>query len=490
MEHFDVLVVGAGLSGIGAAAHLKMDCPNKSFAILEGREAMGGTWDLFRYPGVRSDSDMFTLGYRFRPWNETKSIADGPSILKYIQETSKEFDLDKTIRYNYRVVKAEWSTDEALWKVTAKVGDKKVHLTCNFLYLCTGYYDYDKGYTPDFAGMEDFEGQIVHPQKWTDDIDYANKKVVVIGSGATAVTLVPALAEKAEHVTMLQRSPTYIISVPAKDKVANFLRSVLPNRTAYTISRWKNVLFGLGLYTLSRRRPPLIKNFIAKGVRKEIGEELATEHFTPEYNPWDQRLCLVPDSDLFQSIREKKASVITDHIETFTPKGLKLKSGKHLDADIIVTATGLVMKLMAGLQLVVDNEPVDISKTLAYKGMMYSDIPNAASAFGYTNASWTLKCDLTAQYICRMLNFMDANNYKIATPRINDPSIKPESPVDFNSGYIQRALRTLPKQGSKLPWRVNQNYIKDIRMFRYGNVDDGTMEFKAKSDSSSVEATD
>ncbi|MGI8542596.1 MAG: flavin-containing monooxygenase, partial [Aridibacter sp.] len=262
MEHFDVLVVGAGLSGIGAAAHLKMDCPNKSFAILEGREAMGGTWDLFRYPGVRSDSDMFTLGYRFRPWNETKSIADGPSILKYIQETSKEFDLDKKIRYNYRVVKAEWSTDEALWKVTAKVGDKKVHLTCNFLYLCTGYYDYDKGYTPDFAGMEDFEGQIVHPQKWTDDIDYANKKVVVIGSGATAVTLVPALAEKAEHVTMLQRSPTYIISVPAKDKVANFLRSVLPNRAAYTISRWKNVLFGLGLYTLSRRRPPLIKNFI------------------------------------------------------------------------------------------------------------------------------------------------------------------------------------------------------------------------------------
>ncbi len=483
MEHFDVLIVGAGLSGIGAAAHLKMDCLQKSFAILEGRKASGGTWDLFRYPGVRSDSDMFTLGYRFRPWSDTKSIADGPAILKYIRETAKEFGLDEKIRYEHRVVRADWSTDEALWKVEAEVGEdrSKVYYTCNFLYLCTGYYDYDKGYTPDFAGMEDFQGKIVHPQKWTDDIDYADKKVVVIGSGATAVTLVPALAEKASHVTMLQRSPTYIISVPAKDKIANFLRSILPSRAAYTISRWKNVLFGLGLYTLSRRRPPLVKNFIAKGVKKEIGEELATEHFTPTYNPWDQRLCLIPDSDLFKSINDGKASIITDHIETFTPNGLQLKSGKHLDADIIVTATGLVMKLMAGLQLVVDGKPVEISKTLAYKGMMYSDVPNAASAFGYTNASWTLKCDLTAQYICRLLNFMYKNGYAICTPRLNDPSVKPEPAVDFNSGYIQRALETLPKQGSKLPWRVNQNYIKDIRMFRYGKLDDGTMEFRAKS---------
>ncbi len=474
------MIVGAGLSGIGAAAHLQMDCPNKSFAILEGRGNMGGTWDLFRYPGVRSDSDMFTLGYRFRPWNETKSIADGPSILKYIQETSKEFDLDKTIRYNHRVNKAEWNSGKALWKITAQVGGEKVYLTCNFLYLCTGYYDYDKGYTPGFAGMEDFKGQIIHPQKWTDDIDYANKKIVVIGSGATAVTLVPALAEKADHVTMLQRSPSYILSVPAKDKVANFLRKVLPNRAAYTISRWKNVMFGLGLYALSRRRPPMIKNFIKKGVKKELGEELANEHFTPEYNPWDQRLCLVPDSDLFKSINDGKAGIVTDHIETFTENGLKLKSGKELKADIIVTATGLNMKLLAGLKLIVDGETVDLSKTITYKGMMYSDVPNAASAFGYTNASWTLKCDLTAQYICRMLNFMDENGYKICTPRINDPSIKSEPPVDFTSGYVQRVIETLPKQGSKLPWRVNQNYIKDIRMFRYGKIDDGTMEFKAK----------
>lgn len=478
MEHFDVLIVGAGLSGIGAAAHLKMDCPNKSFAILEGRKTMGGTWDLFRYPGIRSDSDMFTLGYRFRPWNDPKAIADGPSILKYIQDTSKEFDLDEKIRYNHRVEKAEWSTDEAHWKITANIGEKETHLTCNFLYLCTGYYDYDKGYTPDFAGMKDFKGQIIHPQKWTDDVDYENKSVIVIGSGATAVTLVPALAEKAEHVTMLQRSPSYILSVPAKDVIANTLRKLLPNRAAYTISRWKNVLVGMTIYSMSRKNPSFLKKILARGVEKQIGKDLTDEHFQPKYNPWDQRLCLVPDSDLFKSIKEGNVSLITDHIETFTEKGLKLKSGKELEADIIVTATGLVMKIMAGLQLVVDEETVELSETITYKGMMYSDIPNAASAFGYTNASWTLKADLTAQYICRMLNFMDENGYEICTPRLDDPTIKPEPPVDFTSGYIQRALKDVPKQGSKLPWRVNQNYIKDIKMFRYGQIDDGTMEFK------------
>lgn len=480
MEYFDVLIVGAGLSGIGAAAHLKMDCPNKSFAILEGRGASGGTWDLFRYPGIRSDSDMFTLGYRFRPWNNPKAIADGPAILEYIRDTAKQFKLDEKIRYNHRVVKADWSTDEALWKIEAEVGEEKVYITCNFLYLCTGYYDYDKGYTPDFAGMDSFQGQIVHPQKWTDDIEYANKKIVVIGSGATAVTLVPALATQAAHVTMLQRSPTYIVSRPAEDKIANFLRAILPNRPAYAITRWKNVLLGMFFYALSRKKPSAMKSLIAKGVRKELGEE-SLKDFTPNYNPWDQRVCLVPDSDLFKAIRKQKASVITDHIETFTKTGVKLKSGEHLDADIIVTATGLSMKLMAGLQLVVDGEPVDLSKTLAYKGMMYSDVPNAASAFGYTNASWTLKCDLTAQYICRMLKFMDENGYAVCTPRLNDPLIKPERAVDFTSGYVERAIKTLPKQGSKYPWRVHQNYIKDISMFRYGQIDDGTMEFKAKS---------
>lgn len=482
MEHFDVLIVGAGLSGIGAGAHLKTECPEKSFAILEGRAALGGTWDLFRYPGIRSDSDMYTLGYRFRPWTDPKAIADGPAILKYIHETSEEFGLGDKIRYGHRVRKARWSTDEARWTIEAEVGAEersRVYLTCNFLYLCTGYYDYESGYTPDFAGMDDFAGKIVHPQKWTEDIDYAGKRVVVIGSGATAVTLVPALAEKAAHVTMLQRSPTYIVSRPAEDRIANILRAILPARAAYAITRWKNVLLGMFFYALSRKRPEVMKRMIAKGVRKELGED-ALEDFTPDYNPWDQRLCLVPDSDLFRAISEEKASVVTDHIETFTPTGLKLRSGRQLDADIIVTATGLVMKLMAGLQLVVDGEPVDLSKTITYKGMMYSDVPNVASAFGYTNASWTLKCDLTAQYICRMLRFMDENGYAVATPRLTDRSIELEPAVDFTSGYIQRAIETLPKQGSKTPWRVHQNYIKDIRMFRYGRIDDGTMEFKAK----------
>ncbi len=481
MEHFDVLIVGAGLSGIGAAAHLKMECPEKSFAILEGRAALGGTWDLFRYPGIRSDSDMFTLGYRFRPWSDPKAIADGPAILNYIRETAEEFGLDEKIRYNHRVKLASWSSENALWTVEAQTGedDSVIRLTCNFLYLCTGYYDYESGYTPGWAGMERFRGRIVHPQKWTEDIDYAGKRVVVIGSGATAVTLVPALAERAAHVTMLQRSPTYIVSRPAEDKIANSLRALLPARAAYAITRWKNVLLGMFFYNLARRRPSIMKRLIAKGVKKELGEEFDLKHFTPRYNPWDQRLCLVPDSDLFRAIREGRAAVVTDEIESFTETGLQLKSGEHLDADIIVTATGLVLKLMAGLQLVVDGAPVDLSKTMAYKGMMYSDVPNIASAFGYTNASWTLKCDLTAEYVCRLLKYMDQNGFAICTPRANDPSVEPEPVLDFTSGYVRRALDTLPRQGSKTPWRLHQNYVKDLRMMRFGRVDDGTMEFKA-----------
>ena len=480
MEHFDVLIVGAGLSGIGAAARMKMECPEKSFAILEGRTASGGTWDLFRYPGIRSDSDMFTLGYRFRPWNNPKAIADGPAILEYIRETAQEFKIDKEIRYNTRVKKAEWSTENAFWTVEAETGDDQQikHLTCNFLYLCTGYYDYENGYTPDFAGMEKFKGRIVHPQKWTNDIDYKNKKVVVIGSGATAVTLVPALAEKAAHVTMLQRSPTYVVSRPGKDKIANFLRAILPNRAAYMLSRWKNVLLGMFFYNLARKRPSVMKNLIAKGVKKNLGEDYDLKHFTPKYNPWDQRLCLVPDSDLFKAIRENRASIVTDEIETFTENGLQLKSGARLDADIIVTATGLVLKLMAGLELILDGAKVEISKTLAYKGMMFSDVPNLASAFGYTNASWTLKCDLTAEYVCRLLKYMDKNNFQICTPRVKDSTVEPAPVLDFNSGYVQRALDTLPKQGTKTPWRLHQNYVKDLSMLRYGRLNDGTMEFK------------
>ena len=478
MEHFDVLIVGAGLSGIGAGAHLTMKCPAKSFAILEGRAASGGTWDLFRYPGIRSDSDMYTLGYRFRPWSDPKAIADGPAILKYIRETAAEFGLDRKIRYRHRVRRAEWSSDAGRWTVEAETGEGPVRLTCNFLYLCTGYYDYENGYTPDWEGMDRFRGRIVHPQKWDENLDYTGKRVVVIGSGATAVTLVPAMAERAAHVTMLQRSPTYIVARPSEDAIANWLRRLLPARAAYALTRWKNVLLGMFFYKLSRRRPSVMKRLIAKGVKKELGED-ALADFTPQYNPWDQRLCLVPDADLFRAIRAGKASVVTDHIERFTETGLQLKSGARLDADIIVTATGLVLKLMAGLQLVVDGAPVDLSKTIAYKGMMYSDVPNVASAFGYTNASWTLKCDLTAEYVCRLLKYMDRHGYDTCTPRVADASIEAEPVLDFTSGYVQRALDTLPRQGSKTPWRLHQNYVRDVRMMRFGRVDDGTMEFKA-----------
>ena len=481
MEHLDVIIVGAGLSGIGGACHLKMECPTKSFAVLEGRERMGGTWDLFRYPGVRSDSDMYTLGYRFRPWRDNKALADGPSILSYIRATAAEYNVEKTIRYNHRVRRASWSTNDARWTLEVETGPGKplVQLTCNFLYLCTGYYDYESGYTPDWPGVARFRGTIVHPQKWPEDLDYTGKRVVVIGSGATAVTLVPAMAQRAAHVTMLQRSPTYIVSRPAEDKVANWLRRFLPDRAAYVIARWKNVLTTTFFYKLARNRPELFKRFIAKGVRNELAEKYDPKHFTPPYNPWDQRLCLVPDADLFREIRKGRVSLVTDHIETFTEDGLLLKSGERLDADIIVTATGLVLKLFSGMQLVVDGAPVHLPETLVYKGMMFSDVPNLAFAVGYTNASWTLKCDLTAGYVCRLLNHMDQHGYAVCTPRINDPDVEQEPVIDFNSGYVLRALDTLPRQGTKMPWRLHQNYLRDLSMMRYGRVEDGTMEFKA-----------
>lgn len=498
MTHFDVLIVGAGLSGIGAGARLQMDCPDKTFAILEGREASGGTWDLFRYPGVRSDSDMFTLGYRFRPWRDGKAIADGPSILRYIRETANEYDLDKHIGYGHRVTRAEWSSDQSVWTVSVTItgspqaadsfpqsreGAKEPQretrfLTCKFLYLCTGYYDYEAGYTPDWPGLAEYRGTLVHPQKWPQDLDYAGKRVVVIGSGATAVTLVPAMAETTAHVTMLQRSPTYVVSRPSVDKIANSLRSVLPDKAAYVISRWKNVLLGIFFYTFSRKHPSAMKRLLAKGVRKVLGDEAADKHFSPSYNPWDQRICLVPDADLFNAIRDGRASVVTDEIESFAENGIDLKSGEHLKADIIVTATGLVLKIMSGLTLVVDGETVDLSKKFAYKGMMYNDVPNLAQAFGYTNASWTLKCDLTSEYVCRLLKYMDAKGWKQCSPKIGDDSIKPEPVLDFNSGYVLRALDSLPSQGSKPPWRLYQNYVRDLSMLRYGSIDDGTMKFR------------
>ena len=505
MEHFDVIIVGAGLSGIGAACHLKTHCPEKSFVILEGREVSGGTWDLFRYPGVRSDSDMYTLGYRFRPWRDPKAIADGPSILNYIRDTAIEYGVDKAIRYNHRVQGASWSSSEARWTVEVENwgkgekgnGEKRdgpseevsrkdakaqrdtaaAQLTCNFLFLCTGYYDYDNGYTPEWRGVERFRGTLVHPQKWPDDLDYANKRIVVIGSGATAITLVPALAERAAHVTMLQRSPSYIVMRPSEDIVANAFRRCLPDRAAYLLTRWKNVLLTTFFYNLARKRPKVFKRMVAKGVRRHLGNGYDTKHFTPPYNPWDQRLCIAPDADFFRSIRDGSVSVVTDHIETFTEDGLLLKSGAQLDADIIVTATGLQLKLISGMQLLVDGTPVNLSKTLVYKGMMFSDVPNLAFAIGYTNASWTLKCDLTSEYVCRVLNHMDQHGYEVCTPRVNDPDIKEEPVLDFNSGYVLRALPMLPSQGSKMPWRLHQNYMKDLRMLRYGRLDD-SMEFK------------
>ena len=473
-----MIVVGAGLSGIGAACHLKLECPRKSFVILEGRDTMGGTWDLFRYPGVRSDSDMYTLGYPFRPWRDPKAIAEGGAILNYIRETAAEYEVEKSIRYRHRVRRVSWSGDEARWTVEAEIGAETVQLSCNFLFLCTGYYDYANGYTPDWPGVARFRGTIVHPQQWPADLNYDGKRVVVIGSGATAITLVPALAQRATHVTMLQRSPSYVVSRPAEDPLAKLLRRYLPVDTVYALTRWKNVLFGTFFYNLARNRPAFFKWMVAKGIRNELGDEYAARHFVPQYNPWDQRLCVAADADLFNAIRNGRVSVVTDHIETFTEDGLRLKSGAHLQADIIVTATGLVMKLFNGMQLVVDGAPVDMPQTLVYKGMMFSDVPNLAFAVGYTNASWTLKCDLTAEYVCRLLNHMDQRGYSVCTPRVNDPEIEEEPVIDFNSGYVLRALPTLPRQGSKQPWRLHQNYVKDLSMMRYGRIEDGTMEFK------------
>ena len=483
-EHVDVLIVGAGLSGIGAGYHLQQKCPGKSYAILEGRETIGGTWDLFRYPGVRSDSDMFTLGYSFRPWTEPKAIADGPRILNYVRETAADNGIDKKIRFNHRVRRASWSTPDARWTVEAERGPvgegglETVRFTCNFLFMCSGYYRYEEGYTPEFSGSQDFAGRIVHPQKWTDDIDYTGKRVVVIGSGATAVTLVPELAKTAAHVTMLQRSPTYVVARPAEDALANKLRRNLPAKLAYHLIRWRNVLFGMYFFQLSRRRPARVKQLILGGVRMALGPDydIAT-HFTPRYNPWDQRLCLVPDGDLFKAIRDQRASVVTSEIDSFTRNGIRLKDGSELEADIIVTATGLNLQVMGGTEVSVDGRTVDFARALNYKGMMYSDIPNLASAFGYTNASWTLKCDLTCEYVCRLINYMDRHGYRQCMPHNVDPTITELPSLDFSSGYVQRSIAKMPKQGSKRPWRLYQNYALDIVSLRFGTVNDGVMRY-------------
>jgi len=480
IEHFDVLIVGAGLSGIGAAYHLQAECPKKSYLILEGRNASGGTWDLFRYPGVRSDSDMYTLGYRFRPWKQAKAIADGPSILRYIRETAQEYGIDQKIRYGHQAKVARWSSADAQWTVEAAKADASVaRFTCNFLHMCSGYYDYAGGYMPGWPGMQNFRGQIVHPQKWPENLDYKDKRVIVIGSGATSVTLVPAMAEAASHVVMLQRSPSYILALPSQDAVANWLRGKVPAGAAYAIVRWKNVLVAMYLFNQSRQKPEKIKKWLLGLAKKALGPDFdVAKHFTPRYNPWDQRLCFIPDEDLFRAIKSGKASVATDEIETFTEKGLRLRSGQELEADIIVTATGLKVQLMGGMEVWVDGARVTLSRAMSYKGMMYSDVPNLASSFGYTNASWTLKSDLTAEYVCRLLKHMDAGGYARCTPRKRDDSIAEQPAIDFSSGYIQRAMDVLPKQGSKRPWRLHQNYALDMLQFRFASVDDGTMEFQ------------
>ena len=478
MEHFDVGIVGAGLSGIGAAYHLKTTCPDRTFAIFEGRDAIGGTWDLFRYPGIRSDSDMYTLGYAFKPWTEAKAIADGPSILNYVRETARENDIEKAIRFGHKIKRVGWSTDDTRWTVEAEVAGEIVRYTCNFLFLCGGYYSYDGGYTPDFPGMADFKGRMVHPQQWPTDLDYAGKSVVVIGSGATAVTLVPEMARAASHVTMLQRSPTYVVSRPAEDKMANTLRKWLPAMLAYNIVRARNVLGGMYFFNLARKKPEQVKAGIIKLVQDELGPDYdVATHFTPTYNPWDQRLCLVPDADMFRQIKAGRASVVTDQIETFTATGIRLKSGQELKADIIVSATGLVLEVWNGIEVSVDGTRIDPGQTLGYKGMMYDGVPNLASTFGYTNASWTLKCDLTCEFVCRVLNHMKKTGQRQVMP-VNDTGDVASAPwLDFSSGYVQRAMEKWPKQGTRVPWKLDQNYAKDLMNLRYARLDDGVLRF-------------
>lgn len=479
--HFDTLIIGAGISGISAAHYMQTDCPNKTYAILEGRKNIGGTWDLFRYPGIRSDSDMYTFGFAFRPWTKAKTIAPRESIIEYLEDTIKDEGIDQHILFEHRVNKATWSSENSLWTVSVKMpsSDQPKIFTCSFLSLCTGYYDYKKGYTPKFKGSESFNGQIIHPQKWTEDIDYTNKKIIVIGSGATAITLVPSLAEKAAHVTMLQRSPTYIAIQPSIDNLGQWFYKYFPQKIAFKINRWRKIRWQQFTYYMARRYPDFIKKALLKGVEKSLdpGYDIDT-HFTPKYAPWDERLCLVPDGDLFTAIRKKKATVVTDQIETFTKNGIQLKSGKLLDADIIVTATGLKATVVSNFDFEVDGKLVDFSKTVAYKGCMFSDIPNMNLAFGYTNASWTLKCDMVSQYVCRLINHMDKNGFQQCCPKQSDPNLKLEPYMDFTPGYIARVLDRLPKTGSKAPWQLKQSYFYDKDILEKDVVDDGVIEFK------------
>ncbi|MFZ9384738.1 MAG: flavin-containing monooxygenase [Ilumatobacteraceae bacterium] len=481
--HVDVVIVGAGISGIGSAYHLQTMCPDRTYVVLEGRPDIGGTWDLFRYPGVRSDSDMHTLGFSFKPWTEAKAIADGPSIMKYLRETVREHGIERNIRFNTLVKKAEWSSESATWTITAQSSDTGEYhqYTCNFIHMCAGYYSYKEGFTPHFAGRENFRGTIVHPQEWPENLDYSGKKVVVIGSGATAMTIVPSMADKVEHITMLQRSPTYVVARPDRDAINDLLRKFLPDRVAYSIVRKKNTVLGSFFYNRTRTKPEKVREQILGGVRKGLGPDFDVDtHFTPSYNPWDQRLCLIPNGDLFAAINSGKASVVTDHIDTFTESGIRLKSGKVLEADIVITATGLNLVTLGEVDVEVDGHSVDFSQAWTYRGMAYSDVPNLVSTFGYINASWTLRADLVSTYVCKLLNHMKATGTTRATPRLRpeDRNMTPRPWIeDFSAGYMERVMDRMPKQGDREPWTNPQRYELEKKIIGKKPVDDGVMTF-------------
>ncbi len=480
----DVLIVGAGLSGIGAAAHLTMQCPDKSYAVIEQRKDMGGTWDLFRYPGIRSDSDMHTLGYRFKPWLHEKAIADGPAIHQYVHEAAQEYGINPHIHLGHRVISANWLSSDARWHVTARAvdGGQERHFAARFLFMCSGYYDYDQGYAPEFPGSSDFGGQIIHPQHWPEGLDYRGKNVTVIGSGATAVTIVPVMAQEGAQVTMLQRSPTYMVSRPARDKFANNLRKILPEKLAYAITRWRNINIQRLAYWAARRNPVKMGKKLIDMARSELPASVDVDtHFTPKYGPWEQRLCLIPDSDMFKAISQGKAEIVTDHIDHFTKTGIQLKSGKHIDADIIITATGLNLVTMGKTDISIDGTPVNFGEHFNYKGVMFNDIPNLASIFGYINASWTLKTDIVADYVCRLLKTMDQKGAVVANPHLDVPDM-PRLPFvkDFSSGYFARSFDKLPKNGDRHPWRALQNYAAEKKILTQEPVDDGVMQFSAQ----------
>ena len=478
-EHLDVVIVGAGISGISAAWHLQDRCPGKTYAILERRENLGGTWDLFKYPGIRSDSDMFTLGFRFKPWTSEKAIADGPSIMAYLEETVAEYGIDKHIRFRSHVVSADWSDDDNRWTVRIDRDGEESEITAQFLFAASGYYNYDEGYTPDFVGRDDFEGTLIHPQRWPEDLDYQGKKIVVIGSGATAVTLIPALADTgAGHVTMLQRSPTYIGSLPDVDPFTVQTNKTLPEKPAYVLNRWKSILFQFAQYTISRRFPNFMRKQLMTMAQRRLPEGYDVQkHFGPRYNPWDERLCLAPNGDFFKTIRRGKADVVTDTIERFTKTGIKLACGEELTADIIVTATGLNLQLFGGASIMRNGEPINLHDTMAYKGMMLTHMPNMAFTIGYTNASWTLKADLVSEFFCRVLNYMDAKGFDTVEPQHPGNSVDERPLMDFTPGYVLRALDYLPKAGHVAPWRLKQNYLLDLRLIRRGKVDDEALKF-------------